>query len=50
MTTCELCRYFLPNKINPNASVGRCRLKPEEANYPTRKHHCEKREERDVTA
>jgi hypothetical protein len=41
--TCEGCRHFRPNAINPGAAVGDC-ARGLGTNYPMQRHHCRQRE------
>lgn len=46
MTTCEHCRHFHPDRINPPAGIGRC-MHPARHGYfyPAQKHHCRDHED-----
>lgn len=38
-TTCEHCRHFRPDRINPPAGLGSC-AKQHLARYPAQPHYC----------
>lgn len=41
MIVCELCCHFSPDRINPEAGLGRCITTPSHgAFYPAEKHLC----------
>lgn len=38
--SCEGCRHFLPDPLNPEAGIGGCGITGKPAHYPTRSHVC----------
>jgi hypothetical protein len=38
--SCEGCRHFLPNPLNPEAGIGACGVTGKPAQYPMRSHVC----------
>ena len=44
--TCNTCRYFRPDDINPPAGLGWCPLR-KVARYPEQPHYCKQREDED---
>lgn len=43
LVTCEGCRYFRPDAVNPPAGLGWCELR-KVSRYPMQPHYCKQRE------